>query len=81
MQIKQCIFTHLQHIHKNIENEFHLLKMSENHFLSYVSKKLKHEYQEGTVNEIQLNCAKETTLQVEYYYVQYYVARTWVING
>ena len=41
--------------------------MSENNFLSFVSKKLKYEYQEGTVSEIQLNCADEKTLQVLYY--------------
>ena len=38
--------------------------MAENNFLSFVSDRFKHEYQEGTVNEVELNCAGGKKIRV-----------------
>ena len=41
--------------------------MSEINFESSVSQILKHEYQEGTIDEVQINCAGGKTLMVSFY--------------
>jgi len=40
--------------------------MSEINFESSVSQILKHEYQEGTIDEVQINCAGGKTLMVRF---------------
>lgn len=40
--------------------------MSENNFLSFVSDRFKHEYQEGTATEVEINCAGGKKLLVCY---------------
>ena len=40
--------------------------MENNNFLSFVSNKLKHEYQEGTVSEVEIKCADGKSIWVSY---------------